>query len=102
MIAACCSSRRSDRHISVWHDRCPSPLLANVYLHYMFDLWADHWRRHVAVGDAVIVRYADNIVVGFQYEADARRYCDDMGYVRYQLDCGSTSRLAERRMTCLH
>jgi RNA-directed DNA polymerase len=51
-----------------------SPLLANIYLHYVFDLWADSWRRHKARGDVVIVRYADDIVVGFQYEADARRF----------------------------
>ena len=55
-----------------------SPLLANVYLHYVFDLWAERWRRREAKGDMVIVRYADDIVVGFQYEADARRFWDDM------------------------
>ena len=44
-----------------------SPLLANVYLHYVFDLWADHWRRTQAHGDVVIVRYADDFVVGFQH-----------------------------------
>ena len=42
-----------------------SPLLANIYLHYVFDLWAQHWRRQ-ATGDVIIVRYADDIVVGFQ------------------------------------
>ena len=55
-----------------------SPLLANVYLHYVFDLWADRWRRREATGDMVIVRYADDIVVGFQHEADARRFWDAM------------------------
>jgi group II intron reverse transcriptase/maturase len=55
-----------------------SPLLANVYLHYVFDLWAERWRRHEATGDVVLVRYADDIVVGFEYEADARRFWDDM------------------------
>jgi RNA-directed DNA polymerase len=55
-----------------------SPLLANVYLHYVFDLWADRWRRREAKGDVIIVRYADDIVVGFQYEADARRFWDAM------------------------
>jgi group II intron reverse transcriptase/maturase len=49
-----------------------SPLLANIYLHYVFDLWADRWRRREARGDVIIVRYADDIVVGFQHEADAR------------------------------
>jgi RNA-directed DNA polymerase len=56
-----------------------SPLLANVYLHYVFDLWAEHWRRHEATGDMIIVRYADDIVVGFEHEADAQRFWDDMG-----------------------
>jgi len=56
-----------------------SPLLANVYLHYVFDLWAVQWREKTAIGDMIIVRYADDIVVGFQYEADARHFWDDMG-----------------------
>ena len=43
-----------------------SPLLANVYLHYVFDLWAERWRRREATGDMIIVRYADDIVVGFR------------------------------------
>jgi group II intron reverse transcriptase/maturase len=55
-----------------------SPLLANVYLHYVFDLWAARWRRREATGDMVIVRYADDIVVGFEREADARRFWDAM------------------------
>ena len=55
-----------------------SPLLANIYLHYVFDLWAERWRRREATGDMIIVRYADDIVVGFEHEADARRFlgCD--------------------------
>ena len=55
-----------------------SPLLANVYLHYVFDLWAERWRRHEATGDTIIVRYADDIVVGFEHESDARRFWDAM------------------------
>ena len=55
-----------------------SPLLANVYLHYVFDLWAARWRRREATGDMIIVRYADDIVVGFEHEADARRFWDAM------------------------
>jgi group II intron reverse transcriptase/maturase len=55
-----------------------SPLLANIYLHYVFDLWAERWRRHEAKGDLIIVRYADDIVVGFEHETDARRFWDDM------------------------
>jgi group II intron reverse transcriptase/maturase len=54
-----------------------SPLLANVYLHYVFDLWAERWRRHEATGDMILMRYADDIVVGFEHEADARRFWDD-------------------------
>src|SRR6478735_6004265 len=55
-----------------------SPLLANVYLHYVFDLWAKQWRRREATGNVIVVRYADDIVVGFEHEADARRFWDAM------------------------
>ena len=55
-----------------------SPLLANIYLHYVFDLWAARWRRREATGDMIIVRYADDFIVGFQHEADARRFLDEM------------------------
>jgi RNA-directed DNA polymerase len=55
-----------------------SPLLANVYLHYVFDLWAERWRRREATGDMIIVRYADDTVIGFEHEADARRFWDAM------------------------
>jgi RNA-directed DNA polymerase len=48
-----------------------SPLLSNVYLHYVFDLWAKRWRRREASGDVIIVRHADDIIVGFEYETDA-------------------------------
>jgi group II intron reverse transcriptase/maturase len=49
-----------------------SPLLANIYLHYVLDLWAHQWRRRHARGEVYIVRYADDVVMGFQYESDAR------------------------------
>ena len=55
-----------------------SPLLANIYLHYVFDLWAASWRRHKATGDMIFVRYADDFIVGFEHEADARRFLDEM------------------------
>ena len=55
-----------------------SPLLANIYLHYVFDLWAERWRRREATGDMILVRYADDIVVGFQHEDDARRFLEAM------------------------
>ena len=51
-----------------------SPLLANIYLHYVFDLWAEVWREKVAQGDMIIVRYADDLVVGFQHRAEAERF----------------------------
>ncbi|WP_348984146.1 reverse transcriptase domain-containing protein [Mesorhizobium mediterraneum] len=55
-----------------------SPLLANVYLHYVFDLWAHRWRRREATGNVIIVRYADEMIVGFEHEADARRFLEAM------------------------
>ena len=55
-----------------------SPLLANIYLHYVFDLWAERWRRREATGDMIVVRYADDVVLGFQHENDARRFLDAM------------------------
>jgi RNA-directed DNA polymerase len=55
-----------------------SPLLANVYLHYALDLWAERWRRREAAGDMIIVRYADDFIVGFEHEGDARRFLDTM------------------------
>src|SRR6188472_950464 len=51
-----------------------SPLLANVYLHYVFDLWADRWRRLRARGEVIVVRFADDYIVGFQYRDDAERF----------------------------
>jgi group II intron reverse transcriptase/maturase len=53
-----------------------SPLLANIYLHYALDLWANRWRQREATGDMIIVRYADDFIVGFQHESDARRFLD--------------------------
>jgi RNA-directed DNA polymerase len=51
-----------------------SPLLANVYLHYAFDLWVEAWRRKIASGDMIFVRYADDLVVGFEQREDAERF----------------------------
>ena len=51
-----------------------SPLLANIYLHYAFDLWVQAWRSKQAHGDVIVVRFADDIVVGFQSKADAERF----------------------------
>jgi group II intron reverse transcriptase/maturase len=55
-----------------------SPLLANIYLHYCFDLWAERWRQREAQGDMIVVRYADDLAVGFEYEGDAHRFLDAM------------------------
>jgi group II intron reverse transcriptase/maturase len=51
-----------------------SPLLANVYLHYVFDLWIEKWRKKVASGDVVVVRYADDLVVGFEHREHAEQF----------------------------
>jgi group II intron reverse transcriptase/maturase len=55
-----------------------SPLLANIYLHYVFDLWASRWRRREACGDMIILRYADDVVAGFEHETDAQRFLEMM------------------------
>ena len=55
-----------------------SPLLANVYLHYVFDLWVRAWRRKQANGDIIVVRFADDIVLGFQERSDAERFWKEL------------------------
>jgi RNA-directed DNA polymerase len=55
-----------------------SPTLANIYLHYCFDLWAERWRHRRARGQVLYVRFADDIVAGFQYEEDAQRFLAEM------------------------
>jgi RNA-directed DNA polymerase len=55
-----------------------SPLLGNIYLHYVLDLWAKRWRQRDATGDMIIVRYADDAVIGFEREDDARRFLAEM------------------------
>jgi RNA-directed DNA polymerase len=57
-------------------------LLANVYLHHVFDLWADRWRRHHARGEVIIVRFADDSICGFQHRADAQRF---LAYLRQRM-----------------
>ena len=54
-----------------------SPLLANVYLHHVFDLWIEAWRKKVARGDVIVVRYADDLVVGFESRAEAERFLEE-------------------------
>ncbi|HUU96862.1 MAG TPA: reverse transcriptase domain-containing protein, partial [Phycisphaerae bacterium] len=55
-----------------------SPLLANIYLHYVFDLWVQQWRTTQARGDVIVVRYADESVVGFQHKSEAERFLADL------------------------
>ena len=55
-----------------------SPVLANVYLHYVFDLWADQWRRRQSRGDVILVRYADDFVVGFQHKWEAEQFLREL------------------------
>lgn len=55
-----------------------SPLLANIYLHYVFDLWSDRWRRQEAKGEMVMVRFADDAVLGFQYEWEAKKFASEL------------------------
>jgi RNA-directed DNA polymerase len=55
-----------------------SPLLSNIYLHYVFDLWVHRWRRKEACGDVIVVRFADDWVMGFQYKTDAERFLGEL------------------------
>jgi RNA-directed DNA polymerase len=55
-----------------------SPLLANIYLHYVLDLWADHWRKTQARGNVIITRFADDFIVGFQYQDDAEKFLGEL------------------------
>lgn len=54
-----------------------SPLLGNIYLHYVFDLWVEAWRNKCAKGEVIVVRYADDSILGFQYQAEADRFVDE-------------------------
>ena len=55
-----------------------SPILANIYLHYVFDLWAHQWRKQKARGDVILVRFADDFVVGFEHRAEAEQFQGDL------------------------
>jgi len=57
---------------------CISPLLANVFLHYVLDLWVKHWRKTRARGDLIIVRYADDFVIGFQHQTEAQQFYKEL------------------------
>src|SRR5450756_1641920 len=79
-----------------------SPLLANIYLHYVFDLWVDAWRKKCAHGDVVVVRYADDNVLGFQYRAEADRFLAEfrerLGKFGLELHPDKTRRIEFGRM----
>jgi len=64
-----------------------SPLLANVYLHYVFDLWVQHWRKTKAKGDMIVVRWADDFVVGFQHPSEAEQFHKELAerFARFKL-----------------
>jgi RNA-directed DNA polymerase len=74
-----------------------SPLLANVFLHYVFDLWADRWRRRQARGEVIIVRYADDYIVNFQHREGAERFLAELRgrLARFGLELAEKTRLIE-------
>ena len=78
-VAEWSRAARCERHaVTFCVQGVVSPLLANIYLHYVYDLWAHQWRQRHARGDMVIVRYADDLVVGFQHRDDAMRFMADL------------------------
>jgi group II intron reverse transcriptase/maturase len=68
-----------------------SPLLANIYLHYVFDLWVEQWRNREAAGDVIVVRYADDFVVGFQYKHEAELFLSALKerFAKFELELHS-------------
>jgi RNA-directed DNA polymerase len=72
------AGRRIEQEEGVPQGGSVSPLLANLYLHYALDLWADQWRKRQAKGDVIIVRYADDFVIGFEHEKDALRFLEEL------------------------
>ena len=69
---------RSDAEEGTAQGASASPLLSNVYLHYVFDLWAGQWRRRHARGDVIIVRFADDYIAGFEHQDDAQRFLAEL------------------------
>jgi group II intron reverse transcriptase/maturase len=69
--------QRSETEMGTPQGAVISPLLANIYLHYVFDLWVDVWRKKCAQGDVIVIRYADDSVLGFQHRAEADRFLED-------------------------
>jgi len=69
---------RSETKVGTPQGAVISPLLANIYLHYVYDQWVEAWRKKLAKGDVIVVRYADDTVMGFQYRADAERFLEQL------------------------
>jgi RNA-directed DNA polymerase len=69
--------RKAEKFTTLPH-HIDAPLLANIYLHHVYDLWAEQWRRRHAHGTMIVVRYADDTVVGFEHRADAERFLADL------------------------
>jgi RNA-directed DNA polymerase len=63
--------KRVEQEIGAPQGAVISPILANIYLHYVYDLWINQWRKHNATGDIIVIRYADDTILGFQYKRDA-------------------------------
>lgn len=68
--------RRTYSEVGVPQGGSVSPVLANVYLHYVFDLWVEQWRRRQSTGDVIAVRFCDDFVVGFEYRQDADKFLE--------------------------
>src|SRR3970282_498124 len=70
--------RRTPTELGTVEGGSISPLLANVYLHYVFDLWVQRWRRKQAHGDVVVVRFADDFVMGFEHREEAEKFLTEL------------------------
>jgi len=70
--------KRTQSEVGTVQGGSVSPLLANVYLHYVFDLWVQRWRRKQAHGEVIVVRFADDFVLGFQHRHEAEQFLDGL------------------------
>jgi hypothetical protein len=79
-------------------------LLANVYLHYVYDLWVRQWRLRQTTGDMIVVRYADDTIVGFEHQDDAERFLEDLSARMGEFDLSlhpEKTRLIEKAITAI-